>query len=288
MTSNMDAIKQQAKANKKKIDKKILRKVFFRSIHMEHSWNYERMMNLGYCYAMIPALKAIYSDDSTEMKLALKRHMEFYNTTPYVITLPLGISVAMEEKRSENKEEFDTATISAVKTAIMGPLAGIGDSFFWGTLRILATGVGTSLAVKGNILGPILFFLIYNVPHFSLRYWFTFLGYNFGTNFLTKVEETGIMDKLMYGASIVGLTVAGAMSAEMVYLEVAGKIGSGDDATAIQAILDGIVPGLLPLLLTGLVYYLINNKKWKPLPLMLGLMVICVLASWAGILNVVE
>lgn len=288
MISNMNEIKQKANQNKQIIDKKILRKVFFRSIHMEHSWNYERMMNLGYCYAMIPALKEIYKDDPDEMKLALRRHMEFYNTTPYVITLPLGISVAMEERYAQNKEDFDLSSISSVKAAIMGPLAGIGDSFFWGTLRILATGIGASLAVKGNLLGPILFFLIYNVPHFTLRYYLTFLGYSVGVNFLTKVEESGIMDKLTYGASIVGLSVAGAMSAEMVYLQVAGKIGSGDDATTIQSILDGIVPGLLPLLLTGAVYYLITKKKWKPLPLMLGLMVICIIASYFKLLVAVE
>ena len=129
------------------ITEKELKQVFFGAISMEHTWNYERMMNDGYLYAMLPALKKIYPDPE-DFKEACKRHLEFFNTTPHVITLPLGISVAMEEKRAQDMENFDTASISNVKTAIMGPLAGIGDSFFWGTLRILATGVGTSLALQ--------------------------------------------------------------------------------------------------------------------------------------------
>lgn len=265
-----------------KIGKEILRKVYFRSIPMEHSWNYERMMNLGYCYAMLPALKALYGDDKEKLAKAMLRHMEFYNTTPYVITLPLGISVAMEEKLAQNPDSFDETSITSVKAALMGPLAGIGDSIYWGTLRIIATGVGATLAVQGNILGPILFYLIFNIPNFGLRYWLTFFGYRFGTNVLGKFEQSGIMEKLTYGASIVGLLVAGAMTAENVYVEVAGKIGVGEDATTIQSIIDGIIPGLLPLGIMGIVYYLLH-KKVKPLTLMFIMMVLCIVCAYFNI-----
>lgn len=268
----------------KKISKKVLRKVFWRSIPMEFSWNYERMMNAGYCYSMIPALKEIYKDDKKELSQALQRHLEFYNTTPFVITLPLGISVAMEEKRAQNKEEFDTTSISTVKTAIMGPLAGIGDSFFWGTLRIIATGVGTSLALQGNILGPILFLLIFNVPHFLIRYFLTFTGYNLGTGFFEKAEKSGVMSLITYGAAIIGLIVAGAMTAEMVYLSVPLQIGTGETATTVQSILDGIMPGLLPLGLTGAVFYLLK-KGWKPLTLTFLLMLLGVVGAYFGFLG---
>lgn len=279
--------KQEQQQLQQHISKKVLRKVFWRSIPMEHSWNYERMMNLGYCYAMIPALKVLYKDDEEKLKEALLRHMEFYNTTPYIITLPLGISVAMEEKYAENPDLMDATAISSVKAALMGPLAGIGDSIFWGTLRIIATGVGTTLAVQGNILGPILFFLIFNLPNLGLRYWLTFIGYRFGADVLSNVEKSGIMEKLTYGASIVGLLVAGAMTAENVYVQVAGKIGVGDDATTIQEILDGIIPGLLPLGIMGITYYFLR-KKVKPLTLMFIMMGVCILCAWLGIFVPVE
>lgn len=264
------------------IKKKDLQKVFLNAITMEHTWNYERMMNDGYLYSMLPALKKIYpnKDDLTE---ACKRHLEFFSTTPHVITLPLGVSVAMEEQRANNMESFDTASISNVKTAIMGPLAGIGDSFFWGTLRILATGVGTSLALQGNILGPILFLLIFNIPAYILRYILVFVGYKFGTSFITSAEQSGVMNIINKAASILGLTVAGAMTAEMVYFSIPLAFGTGDSATTVQAVIDGIVPGLLPLLLTGLVYWLLK-KKVKPLTIMFIMMIVCVIGAYFGVL----
>ena len=264
------------------INKRDLRKVFLHAITMEHTWNYERMMNDGYLYSMLPALQKIYTNPE-DLKEACKRRLEFFNTTPQCITLPLGITVAMEEQRANDMENFDTTSISSVKTAIMGPLAGIGDSFIWGTLRILATGVGTSLALQGSILGPILFLLVFNVPSFILRYVLVYAGYKFGSDFITSAEESGVMDLISKAASILGLTVAGAMTAEMVYLTVPIAIGSGESATTVQAIIDGIIPGLLPLLLTGFVYMLLN-KKVKPLVIMFAMMALCIVCAFFGIL----
>lgn len=264
-----------------KITKKDLMKVFWRSIPMEFTWNYERQMHLGYCYALLPVLKKLYKEE--DLSDAMVRHMEFYNTTPFIITLPLGISAAMEELNAKNLETFDKTSVSTVKTALMGPLAGIGDSFFWGTLRILATGVGTSLALQGNILGPILYLLIFNVPHFVLRYLCTFWGYNLGTDFLQKVEKSGAMQLLTYGASIVGLIVAGAMTAEMVYVTLNITVGVGETATALQGILDGIVPGLVPMCLFGIVYWLLK-KGVKPLPMTFLLMGVGIVGAFFGFL----
>ncbi|EKA6789543.1 PTS system mannose/fructose/sorbose family transporter subunit IID, partial [Salmonella enterica] len=136
------------------ITAKDLRRVFWRSFQMEFSWNYERQMNLAFVYALIPVLKKLYPN-KVELSAALKRHMVFFNTTPHLVTMILGIVIAMEEKYSRSPD-IGSSSIDNVKASLMGPLAGIGDSFFWGTLRLVATGVGTSLALQGNILGPIL------------------------------------------------------------------------------------------------------------------------------------
>ena len=185
--------------------------------------------------------------------------MEFFNTTPYVSTAIMGISAAMEESNADNAD-FDTSSINSVKVALMGPLAGIGDSMFWGTLRVIATGIGTSLALNGNILGPILFWLIYNIPAYLVRYWCLKFGYGFGTSFLNKVEESGLMPKLTYGAAVIGLMVIGAMIPNMINIQIAGSLGAGDSATAVQGILDGIMPSLLPLMMTLGVYGLLQKK----------------------------
>ena len=125
---------------------------------------------------------------------AYQRHLEFYNVTPWLVTFPLGISIAMEEQNALN-DDFDESSINDVKVALMGPLSGLGDSFFWGTLRVIATGIGTSLAMQGNILGPLLFLLIFNVPAILARYYGLFVGYNIGASFIEKVQKTGLIDR---------------------------------------------------------------------------------------------
>lgn len=266
----------------KKISKGDLKKVFWRSIPLEHSWNYERMDNVGYTYAMYPVLKKLYPDKK-DLADAMKRHLVLYNVTPYISTFPLGISVAMEEANSLD-EDFDTDSIGAVKSALMGPLSGIGDAFFWGTLRVIATSVGCALAMKGNILGPILFLLIFNIPHYFLRWIGTFLGYKLGSMSITKIAESGLMKKVTEAASIVGMMVVGAMTMDMTAINLTTPIGSGEDVTTLQALLEGIVPGLPVLGLFGLVYWLLK-KKVNPLVIMLLMLIVGIVGAYFGFLG---
>lgn len=266
----------------KKLKKQDLMKVFFRSIPYEHSWNYERMGNVGFTFAMLPILKKLYPDKE-ELSKAMKRHLELYNVTPYISTLPLGIAAAMEEANVENPN-FDTSSISSVKLALMGPLSGIGDAFYWGTLRILATGIGGALALQGKILGPILFFLVFNIPHYIIRYLCTFLGYRFGSDVISKIEESGLMQKVMQCASIIGIMVVGAMTKNMVSINFATKIGIGKSASTVQSLLDGIFPGSTILALFGIVYWMLK-KKINPLMIMLILLVVGIAGAYFGILG---
>jgi fructoselysine/glucoselysine PTS system EIID component len=265
------------------ITKEDLRRLFWRSFPMEHSWNYERMMHSGFTFAMMPILRKLYPNKE-EYKKALKRHMELYNVTPYISTLPLGIAVAMEEKNATDPN-FDTDSITNVKTAFMGPLSGIGDALYWGTLRIIAMSVGVSLAIKGSILGPILFFLIFNIPHVLIRYWLAFKGYFLGAGMLEKLQKTGVLDRVMNMASILGLLMCGAMTAENVFVTCPITIGLGDDATTISEILDGIVPGLLPLGVFWLMYVIFKKKKCNPILMMIILMIVGIIGAYFGFLE---
>lgn len=269
----------------KVLNKRDLMKVFWRSFTMEWTWNYERQANLGYGFAMVPILEKLYKDKPEEKAEALQRHLEFFNTTPHVSTLILGISSAMEEQNS-TQEDFDTSSINNVKVGLMGPLAGIGDSLLWGTLRIIATGIGTSLALQGNILGPILFLLIFNIPHIILRYICMMGGYKLGAGFLTKMQQGGLMDKVTYGAAIVGLMSIGAMIATMVTVNIPLSYGEGDSAIIIGDILNGIIPGIIPLLFTGFIYWLVTKKKLKTTVALLLILVIGIIGSLTGILGI--
>lgn len=267
------------------LDKSDLKKVFLRSFTMEWTWNYERQANLGYGYAMIPIIDKLYKDRPEEKAAALQRHLEFFNTTPHVSTLILGISSAMEEQNA-NQENFDTSSINNVKVGLMGPLAGIGDSLLWGTLRIIATGIGTSLALQGNILGPILFFLVFNIPHVILRYICMMGGYQFGSGFLTKMQEGRLMEKVTHGASIVGLMSIGAMIATMVSINMPFTYESNGASIVLGDIINSIMPGLLPLVFTGFIFWLVTKKHMKTTWILILIIAIGILGSFTGILGV--
>lgn len=270
-------------SNKKQLSKKDINKVFWRSFGMEWDWNYERQMNMAYCYCLLGIIEKLY-DNKEDQIAAMQRHLEFFNTTPQLSTLILGISVAMEESNA-NDPEFDTASINNVKVSLMGPLAGIGDSFIWGTLRIIATGVGLTLATKGNILGPILFLLIFNIPAQGLRYYLMNAGYKLGSTFLEKIQKSGLMETLTYGASILGLTVIGGMTAENVSVNIPFAIGTGEEATTIGDICNNIMPGLLPFMFTLFVFYLLKKKNVKTTTLLIICVIIGLAGSFFGILG---
>ena len=175
-------------SNENVITKKDLQKMFWRSLPMEFSWHYERQMHMGFAFMVAKGLEKIYKDDKKGLSEALERHLEFFNITPHVSPFVGGIVLAMEEMNAKDPN-FDTSSINAVKATLMGPLSGIGDSLLLGTLRVLAIGIGTSLAVQGSALGPILFLLIFNVPAFALRYFCSMKGYELGANYLTKIQQ---------------------------------------------------------------------------------------------------
>ncbi|WP_102337670.1 PTS system mannose/fructose/sorbose family transporter subunit IID [Collinsella provencensis] len=281
-TTSNDAAVQTA--DERKLTKKDLNRVAVRSLGMEWDWNYERQMNMAFCYSMLPIIKKLYPNKDDQVQ-AMQRHMEFFNTTPHMSTLILGITAAMEEQNATDPE-FETESINNVKVSLMGPLAGIGDSFIWGTLRIIATGVGVSLAAQGNILGPILFLLLFNIPAQGLRFYLMHAGYKLGSGFLAKVQESGLMDILTYGASVLGLMVIGGMTAENVSVSVPLVIGSGETATTLGEICNTIMPGLLPLAFTMLMYWLVSKKNVKTTTLLVALVVVGLAGSFFGILGV--
>jgi len=254
-----------------KLNHRDIRNIFLRSLVLEANFNFETWQNTGFAFAVIPALKKLYTTKES-MAAALKRHLTFFNTSPYGSTLILGITAAMEEQNSSDAD-FDDESINSVKLGLMGPLAGVFDSLFWGTFKVIAAGVGTSLAIKGNLMGPVLFILIFNVPHLLLRYNLTFIGYNAGTKFLQNLAKNNVMDRLTKGASILGLMVVGAMPATLIAINTPITFGSAKSAITLQSVLDQIVPSIIPLGLTFLVYFFVR-KQVKTTYLLLGLLVL--------------
>ena len=240
----------------------VYKKTFWRTFPLQACFCFERMQNVGFAYMMVPALKKLYTDKK-DISDALKRHLAIFNTTPAVVSFIAGASIAMEEKfkkAKDNGEEVDEESINAVKTALMGPLAGIGDSFFWGTFRIIGAGIGTSLAAKGSILGAILFLLIYNIPNFLVRYYGLKIGYTSGNQLLIDLEKSGKMQLFTYCAGILGVAAIGCMIASWGTVSCPLEFTISGNKIVIQEYLDQIMPKLLPLAATLGIYSAIKKN----------------------------
>ena len=209
--------------NKIKLSQKDRISVWWRHQFLQGSWNYERMQNGGWCYSMIPAIKKLYTSKDDQIA-ALKRHMEFYNTHPYVSSPVIGVTLALEEDRANGAPVDDTA-IQGVKVGMMGPLAGVGDPVFWFTARPLLGALGASLAMGGSILGPILFFVVWNVMRLAFMWYTQEFGYQLGTS-ITKDLSGGLMGKITEGASILGMFVIGGLVQRWVSISFAPTVST--------------------------------------------------------------
>lgn len=290
-------------------------KVCLRSTFWQASWNYERMQNGGYAFAMIPAIKKLYKDKADQIA-ALKRHMEFFNTHPYVASPIVGVTLALEQEKA-NGAAVDDAAIQGVKVGMMGPLAGIGDPVFWFTLRPILGAMCASIAMDGNMLGPIMFFLLWNILRFGFMWYTQEFGYKVG-NQITENLSGNLLTNITRGASILGMFVLGALVQRWVSIKFApvvssiqlsegayiewDKLPAGGEGiktaiqqfssgmalepvkvTTLQNNLDALIPGLVPLLLTLLCMWLLK-KGVSPIVIILALFAVGIGAHLIGLM----
>jgi PTS system mannose-specific IID component len=212
--------------NKITLDKSDLTKVWWRSQFLQASWNYERMQNIGWCYAMIPVMQKLYSSKE-EQTAFLKRHLEFFNTHPYVAAPVWGVELALEESRA-NGAPVDDAAIQGVKIGMMGPLAGVGDPIFWGTLRPVLGAFAASLALTGSILGPIIFFVLWNAIRMAFLYYTMEFGYKQGAS-ITEDLSGGLLQKITLGASILGMFIMGVLIPRWTSIDLSSVVFANTD-----------------------------------------------------------
>ena len=300
---------------KLQLSKSDRKKVWWRSTFLQGSWNYERMQNLGWAYALIPAIKKLYTSKE-DRAAALERHLEFFNTHPYVAAPIIGVTLALEEERANGAEIDDTA-IQGVKIGMMGPLAGVGDPVFWFTVRPILGALGASLAMAGNIVGPLLFFFGWNIIRMAFLWYTQELGYKAGSE-ITKDLSGGIIQKITKGASILGMFILAVLVerwvsirftvnlpstklSEGAYIEfpkgnvtgtelqgILGKVADGlslspEKANTLQGQLNSLIPGLMGLALTFLCMWLLK-KKVSPITIIIGLFIVGIAARFFGIM----
>jgi len=288
-----------------KLSKRDRISVWWRSTFIQGSWNYERMQNGGWAFSMIPAIKRLYKSKEDRAE-ALKRHLEFFNTHPYVASPIIGVTLALEEERA-NGAPVDDKAIQGVKVGMMGPLAGIGDPVFWFTVKPILGALAASLALTGNILGPIIYFFAWNLIRMGFTWYTQEVGYKAGSK-ITDDLSGGLLQNITKGASILGMFILGALVNRWVSVQFTPVVSSVEldegayidwdqlpagaegiktaleqqaaglsldpiKVTTLQSNLDSLIPGLAGLLLTLLCMWLLR-KKVSPIVMILGLFVV--------------
>ena len=269
-----------------KITKKTLNKVLWRTQTTQFSHNYERMQSLSLTYDFAPVLKELYGDRPKEERVhAMQRHLEYFNTHPIAIPFILGITAALEESTDEDHKD----SVVAIKTGLMGPFAGLGDSMLNLTWFPLAGSIGASMCVaNGSIIGPIVMFLMINLLYWPLKYYGLHLGYEKGVSLLGAeggISGLQIFDRLANFANVLGVVVVGGLIPTTVKVATGITIASGEGSIALQEQLDKVLPCLLPVILVLICYLFIKKSNGKNTAwVILGVLVACIALSWVGIL----
>lgn len=265
------------------LTKKDIRKSYFTWMTLvEASNSYERLQALSFCISIMKPLRKLYTEEG-EYKEALQRHLQFYNSEGTFGSVINGIALSMEEEKA-NGGDIPGEVISGIKTGLMGPMAGIGDTIVWGTIRPIIFSLGVTLAMAGNPLGgvfPFLFAIICCI----MGYFLMQFGYRLGRESVQKLLQSGVIKDVITGSGILGLFMMGALSANYVKLSTPIKIvlENQKDPLVIQDLLNQILPGMLPLLLLGLIYLYFSKKGQSYNKILLVILACSLIGSFVGL-----
>lgn len=273
----------------KKLERSDVQRAFWLWTFFSHAnYNYERLQGTAFAHAMTPIIRKLYKDPE-EIKAALKRHLVFFNTEPNIGGVIHGTVIAMEEQRA-NGADIDDDAINSVKSGLMGPLAGIGDSISQGTITPILLSIGISLAAAGNPFGSVLYFVLEVGIMLALAYFMWMQGYDRGREGVTSMLRSGILDRVLSGAGVLGNMVMGALTYQFVHvfltlnfkIDVGG--GNATDFDVTKNLLNPILPGLLPLAFTLLTWWLLARRRVSPI----WLLVIFVVISMVGAFQIFD
>lgn len=270
-----------------KLTRKELLKNWALTYSSETAYNYERLQALGQANAMVPVIRKLYPEDKERQVQELKKYFVFYNTEPsFIGTMIPGVAAAMEEQRANGAEDITDETINSLRTGLMGPIAGIGDTVSQGIVYPILAGIACSLAIDGSYVGPIFFEIAYKICLIGFGWNMYRLGYQKGKSFILTMLREGTIARLTEIFSMVGLMVVGCMTASRVNIEIPMILNIKGVKLGIQEqVIDALMPGLVPLTITMLVYWLVRKKVNINL-IILIIFVLGISLSYLGVLGI--
>ncbi len=239
-------------------------------------FNYETQLAPAVVYSLSKALRKIYPNDD-DYVAALNNHYKYYNSQPYLSAVILGAALAIEEQ--EGADGMDA--VQNLKTGLMGPLAGIGDTVFWVLLPTIFGGIAAYSALEYSMTG-VFIMLAYALAIFLIRVRFFRMGYNAGQKIIAQFSNE--LNIFTEACSVLGLTVVGALIPSVISVKTGITFTSGEIVTELQSTLDSIMPGMIPVLLTLVSYFLLNKRKVKMTTVIIWTLLISFVAYALGIL----
>lgn len=267
------------------LSKKDLVKTWLWEQSDEAAYNYERLQALGLTNMMVHPIKKLYSPERQAEEL--KKYMVFFNTEPHMVgPIIHGVALSMEEARA-NGQNVSAEDINGVRTGLMGPAAGIGDTVQQGIIFPILASIGATMALDRNFMGPIFFTVIFEVIIYAIGYLMFMYGYKKGKSSVITILKNGIIDKVTNAFSIVGLMVVGTMAATRITVDTPLVWSIGKSTMKLQEILNTLAPGLIPLAITLIVWRLVA-KKVNPTWIILGIFVIGIAFSYLNLFGIVK
>lgn len=264
-------------------ERKDLRQLWMRSNLINGSMQAIKRQGMGFGYTMAPLMERLYKDDRKELADAMVCHTQYLNTNANTVTFMVGLVAALEKEKAE-KGTVTREVITNVKTALMGPLASIGDSIFQVTLRVIAAGIAITFAEQGSPLGALAFLAIYGGVWFAVRTVLLNLGYTVGTKYLSALFEQGLLESITKATSVIGLTMIGALASSLMKTDLALTLQVGETQVVFQDMINQIMPGGLSLIMLFVVYWLYKYKHLSVVKIVLMILAFGIIMAFFGIM----
>lgn len=252
-------------------------------------YNYERMMGMACGHTFVPVIDDLYKDDpdgAAKRKEVMQREMEFFNVHIEFGSCILGMAIALEEQKSLG-EPIPGEFITSLKTSLMGPLAGIGDTIYQGVLIPILLAIFIDITLNFHTtMGAVLYLILMVAISYGFSYANFFFGYKQGSDAIMNFLEKGILNKVLLTAQVMGCMVMGGLIANYVSMSCGlVLVTSGSKFVVQESLFDAVMPKILPFGFTMLVYWLMANKKWSSIKVIILIVIIGIVGGLTGILT---
>ncbi len=269
-----------------KTDKKFINKGFW-----TYNWavpmcfTRERMLGLSMTAMVLNAAEDLYPGNVEKQKELALNHCVFFNTQQGLGAVIYGTVLGMEIERAKS-DEIPNEVIQSIKTALAGPLAGVGDSLIQALLTPIIISIAIGMSATGSPMGAIFMFLAYSIANGILSYTLFKSGFSLGLASADLLVNSDVKDRIIPALESLGILVVGGVLASVMSVKTGIEYTNGDMVVNFQSqVFDPFMPNILSLATALLVYYLIKYKKMSAQQLIIWMIPIAAIGYFTKLLK---